>query len=57
MYVRTADMSLPPEQRHRKQKQTRTKKAVPAQMDHASNPRARKKQRQGEKRMHGRARW
>jgi hypothetical protein len=52
---RIADMSVPSGQRGRKQKAPRKSKRVPAQMDHATNPKARKFARQGEQKMkHGR---
>ena len=45
------DMSLAPEDRRHIRKGAAAKGAV-AQMSHATNPRARKKQREGEKQMH-----
>ena len=48
---RLADMSLPPEER-RARKTTRTsRKPVPAQMDHGSNPAGRRRRRDGERKM------
>jgi hypothetical protein len=46
------DMSVPPEERRRKPKQYTVGQGAAAQMDHASGPKAKKKARQGEKRMH-----
>jgi hypothetical protein len=45
-----ADMSLPPEERARGRKPGVTG-TPPAQMSHATNPRARRQQRDGERRM------
>ena len=48
---RLADMSLPAEERGRR-KSTRTSKLpVPAQMDHAGSAKARRKRRDGERKM------
>ena len=48
---RLADMSLPAEERG-KRKTTRTsRQPVPAQMDHATSPKARRKRRDGERKM------
>ena len=47
-----ADMSLPPSLRRRR-KPGRVGGTPPAQMDHASNGKARKRRREGEKRMAG----
>ncbi len=46
-----ADMSLPPEDRGRKRKQKGAGHGVPAQMNHASGSKARRKRRDGEKKM------
>ncbi len=50
-----ADMSLPPEERGRRGRGKRRRKVVggtpPAQMDHATGGKARKRQREGEARM------
>jgi hypothetical protein len=43
-------MSLPPEQRRRKTR-GKARSPVPAQMDHASSGRARKKSREGERKL------
>lgn len=52
---RLADMSLPPELRGRRGRGKRQSKRVggtpPAQMDHASSGKARKKAREGERKM------
>jgi hypothetical protein len=53
--ARLADMSLPPEQRGRRGAGRRRRKRVggtpPAQMDHASGGKGRKRRREGEARM------
>lgn len=52
---RLADMSLPPEQRGRRGGGKRRRKRIggtpPAQLDHASNAKGRKRQQEGEARM------
>jgi hypothetical protein len=47
---RLADMSLPPEERHRRG--GRAPDPVPAQMQHATSPAAQRKRRDGERAMH-----
>jgi hypothetical protein len=47
---RLADMSLPPEERHRK-RGGRVVATPPAQMGHATGSKARKKRREGEQKM------
>lgn len=44
---KSVDMSLPPEERGRKRKTSRIVATPPAQMDHASGPRARRVTRDG----------
>lgn len=44
---KSVDMSLPPEERGRKRKTSRIVATPPAQMDHASGPRARRLTRDG----------
>ena len=55
-HQRLADMSLPTEQRRRKRSKKTTGRAGSSQAGHASNPRARRKQRDGERKMGRRSR-
>jgi hypothetical protein len=48
---RLADMSLPPGERGRKPGRRHLGGTPPAQMSHASSPKARKRRREGEKKM------
>lgn len=48
---RSADMSLPPEQRGRRRKQGSIGGTPPAQMSHASGPRAARQRKDGERRL------
>ena len=48
---RLADMSLPAEERCPRKTTRKSRKPVPAQMDHGTNPAARRKRRDGERAM------
>jgi hypothetical protein len=48
---RLADMSLPAEERGRRQSTRTSRKPVPAQMNHGSSPAGRRKRREGERKM------
>ena len=48
---RLADMSLPAEERCARKTTRTSRKPVPAQMDHGTNPAARRKRRDGERKM------